>query len=34
MSAKILDGNALAQKLRADFKTRADVLTARGRGWR
>ncbi len=30
MSAKILDGNALAQKLRADFKTRADVLTARG----
>jgi methylenetetrahydrofolate dehydrogenase (NADP+)/methenyltetrahydrofolate cyclohydrolase len=31
MSAKILDGNALAQKLRADFKTRADALCARGR---
>ena len=30
MTALILDGNALAQKLRADFKTRADALTARG----
>jgi methylenetetrahydrofolate dehydrogenase (NADP+)/methenyltetrahydrofolate cyclohydrolase len=30
MTAKILDGNALAQKLRADFKTRATVLTAQG----
>jgi hypothetical protein len=26
MTAKILDGNALAQKLRADFKTRAEAL--------
>ncbi|MES2772450.1 MAG: bifunctional methylenetetrahydrofolate dehydrogenase/methenyltetrahydrofolate cyclohydrolase FolD [Pseudomonadota bacterium] len=26
MTAKILDGNALAQKLRADFKIRADAL--------
>ncbi|HMW16913.1 MAG TPA: bifunctional methylenetetrahydrofolate dehydrogenase/methenyltetrahydrofolate cyclohydrolase FolD [Accumulibacter sp.] len=31
MTAKILDGNALAQKLRADFKTRAEALAARGR---
>ena len=30
MTAKILDGNALAQKLRADFKTRAEALAARG----
>ena len=30
MSAQILDGNALAQKLRADFKTRAEALAARG----
>jgi len=30
MTAKILDGNALAQKLRADFKTRAEVLAAQG----
>jgi hypothetical protein len=28
MTAKILDGNALAQKLRADFKTRAEALLA------
>jgi len=28
MTAKILDGNALAQKLRADFKTRAEALAA------
>jgi methylenetetrahydrofolate dehydrogenase (NADP+) / methenyltetrahydrofolate cyclohydrolase len=30
MTAKILDGNALAQKLRAEFKTRAEALAARG----
>ncbi len=30
MTATILDGNALAQKLRADFKTRAEALAARG----
>ena len=30
MTAKILDGNALAQKLRADFKTRAEALAVRG----
>lgn len=30
MTAKILDGNALAQKLRADFKTRAEALAAQG----
>lgn len=30
MTAKILDGNLLAQKLRADFKTRAEALAARG----
>ena len=30
MTALILDGNALAQKLRADFKTRAEALAARG----
>ncbi|MBL8398993.1 MAG: bifunctional methylenetetrahydrofolate dehydrogenase/methenyltetrahydrofolate cyclohydrolase FolD [Candidatus Accumulibacter sp.] len=30
MTAIILDGNALAQKLRADFKTRAEALTSRG----
>jgi methylenetetrahydrofolate dehydrogenase (NADP+)/methenyltetrahydrofolate cyclohydrolase len=30
MTARILDGNALAQKLRADFKTRAEALAARG----
>ena len=30
MTAKILDGNALAQKLRTDFKTRAEALAARG----
>ncbi len=29
MTATILDGNALAQKLRADFKTRAEALLAR-----
>jgi hypothetical protein len=26
MTARILDGNALAQRLRADFKTRAEAL--------
>ena len=30
MTATILDGNLLAQKLRADFKTRAEALAARG----
>ncbi|MCM8612820.1 bifunctional methylenetetrahydrofolate dehydrogenase/methenyltetrahydrofolate cyclohydrolase FolD [Accumulibacter sp.] len=30
MTARILDGNALAQRLRADFKTRAEALAARG----
>ena len=30
MTATILDGNALAQKLRADFKTRAEALAAKG----
>ena len=30
MTAKILDGNALAQKLRADFKTRAEALALKG----
>ncbi|MBI4741794.1 MAG: bifunctional methylenetetrahydrofolate dehydrogenase/methenyltetrahydrofolate cyclohydrolase FolD [Betaproteobacteria bacterium] len=30
MTAKILDGNALAQKLRAGFKTRAEALAAQG----
>jgi methylenetetrahydrofolate dehydrogenase (NADP+)/methenyltetrahydrofolate cyclohydrolase len=30
MTAKILDGNVLAQKLRADFKTRAEALAAHG----
>ena len=30
MTATILDGNALAQKLRADFKTRAEVLAVQG----
>ncbi|MDA0190475.1 MAG: bifunctional methylenetetrahydrofolate dehydrogenase/methenyltetrahydrofolate cyclohydrolase FolD [Proteobacteria bacterium] len=30
MTARILDGNALAQTLRADFKTRAEALAARG----
>jgi methylenetetrahydrofolate dehydrogenase (NADP+)/methenyltetrahydrofolate cyclohydrolase len=30
MTATILDGNALAQKLRADFKTRAEALVAQG----
>ncbi|MBI2308807.1 MAG: bifunctional methylenetetrahydrofolate dehydrogenase/methenyltetrahydrofolate cyclohydrolase FolD [Rhodocyclales bacterium] len=30
MTAQILDGNALAQKLRADFKTRAEALAAKG----
>jgi len=30
MTAKILDGAVLAQKLRADFKTRAEALAARG----
>ncbi|WP_300321678.1 bifunctional methylenetetrahydrofolate dehydrogenase/methenyltetrahydrofolate cyclohydrolase FolD [Accumulibacter sp.] len=30
MTARILDGNLLAQKLRADFKTRAEALAARG----
>ncbi len=30
MTATILDGNALAQKLRADFKTRAEALAAQG----
>jgi len=30
MTAKILDGNALAQKLRADFKTRAEALAEKG----
>ncbi|MDR0578500.1 MAG: bifunctional methylenetetrahydrofolate dehydrogenase/methenyltetrahydrofolate cyclohydrolase FolD [Candidatus Accumulibacter sp.] len=30
MTAKILDGKALAQKLRADFKRRAERLTAQG----
>ena len=30
MTAKILDGTVLAQKLRADFKTRAEALAARG----
>jgi len=30
MTARILDGNALAQKLRADFKTRAEALAAQG----
>ena len=30
MTANILDGNALAQKLRADFKTRAEALAAKG----
>lgn len=31
MTAKILDGNQLAQKLRADFKLRAEALAAQGR---
>ena len=30
MTARILDGNALAQTLRADFKKRADALATRG----
>ncbi|MEF8722796.1 MAG: bifunctional methylenetetrahydrofolate dehydrogenase/methenyltetrahydrofolate cyclohydrolase FolD [Candidatus Accumulibacter delftensis] len=30
MTAKILDGTVLAQKLRADFKSRAETLAARG----
>jgi len=30
MTAKLLDGNALAKKLRADFKTRAEALAAQG----
>lgn len=30
MTAKILDGTVLAHKLRADFKTRAEALAARG----
>lgn len=30
MTARILDGNALAKQLRADFKTRAETLTAKG----
>jgi methylenetetrahydrofolate dehydrogenase (NADP+)/methenyltetrahydrofolate cyclohydrolase len=30
MTARILDGNALAQKLRADFKVRAERLAAQG----
>jgi methylenetetrahydrofolate dehydrogenase (NADP+)/methenyltetrahydrofolate cyclohydrolase len=30
MTARILDGNVLAQKLRADFKTRAEALAAQG----
>ncbi|WP_300339434.1 bifunctional methylenetetrahydrofolate dehydrogenase/methenyltetrahydrofolate cyclohydrolase FolD [Accumulibacter sp.] len=30
MTARILDGNVLAQKLRADFKNRAEALAARG----
>jgi methylenetetrahydrofolate dehydrogenase (NADP+)/methenyltetrahydrofolate cyclohydrolase len=30
VTARILDGNALAQRLRADFKTRAEALAARG----
>ncbi len=30
MTATLLDGNALAQKLRADFKTRAEALAERG----
>lgn len=30
MTALILDGNALAQKLRADFKTRAEALAEKG----
>jgi methylenetetrahydrofolate dehydrogenase (NADP+)/methenyltetrahydrofolate cyclohydrolase len=30
MTARILDGNALAQKLRADFKARAEVLAVQG----
>ena len=30
MTAKILDGNALGQKLRADFKQRAEELAAQG----
>ena len=30
MTAKILDGTVLAKKLRADFKTRAEALAARG----
>ncbi len=31
MTARILDGNALGQKLRSDFKQRADALAAQGR---
>ncbi|MCM8596973.1 bifunctional methylenetetrahydrofolate dehydrogenase/methenyltetrahydrofolate cyclohydrolase FolD [Accumulibacter sp.] len=31
MTARILDGNALAQKLRADFRARADALAERGK---
>ena len=31
MTARILDGNALAQKLRADFRSRAEALAERGR---
>lgn len=31
MTAKILDGNVLAQKLRANFKIRAEALAAQGR---
>lgn len=30
MTAKILDGNALAKKLRADFRREAEALAARG----